>query len=272
MANTRKPVHFIQALAKGMAVLGCFTADRQYLTLQNIADLTGFNKVGTQRITDTLTTLGYLGRNRHKEFFLEPKILTLGFSYLNASKLYRIGRTHIKKFGERIGRTTNLGLLDDLDVVFLYRYEAAKVFKYDIREGSRMPSYCSALGKILMAFLDPAEFEKRLNRLVLEPVTSFTITDRQTFKDEIELTRKRGFAIGNRELNAALYTVAVPLFDIDNETAAAVAISFSIDEVGSKLVLKAVKELFQEGQRLSGLLGYKGDYPTPTSYEGLPKP
>ena len=79
----RKPKHFINSLARGLKILAAFSADNPRLTLQELADLSGFNKTAVQRLTDTLMALGYLGRNRRKEFYLEPRILTLGFNYLN---------------------------------------------------------------------------------------------------------------------------------------------------------------------------------------------
>ena len=99
----REPKHFINALARGLKVLASFSADRPRLTLQELSEISGFNKTALQRLTDTLIALGYLGRNRRKEFFLEPRILTLGFNYLSGSELRQLGATHLRTFSLRIG-------------------------------------------------------------------------------------------------------------------------------------------------------------------------
>ena len=96
MTSMRTPKHFIQSLARGLTVLQAFSAERPRLGLQQLAQVTGFNKTAVQRLTDTLMSLGFLGRNEYKEFYLEPKVLSLGFAYLNGSELRQLAETHLK--------------------------------------------------------------------------------------------------------------------------------------------------------------------------------
>ncbi len=258
---SRRPKHFIQSLSRGLAVLQAFSAERPRLTLQQLAELTGYNKTAVQRLTDTLMTLGYLGRNRYKEFFLEPKVLSLGFAYLNGSELRHLAETRLQDFARRIGRTVNLAVLDGTEVVLIYRREVHTFFKFSLSEGSRLPAYCTSLGKILLAGLPPEELECRIEKMAFEPLTSRTITDPELFREEIARTRARGYAVCDREGTLALCSLAVPLMDRDGSTAAAVNISLPAEEAEGAQWKRLVDELLAEGRELSSLIGYQGPYP-----------
>ena len=259
--NQRRPVHFIESLARGLKILQSFSAERPYLTLQNLSDLTGFNKTAVQRLTDTLLTLGFLGRNQDKKFFLEPRVMTLGLAYLNGSELRQLVKPHIESFGLRVGRTTNLAVLDGNEVLLLYRYEIQTFYKFNLHEGSRLPINGTSLGKVLLASLEPDELNKRLDGIVLERLTSHTLTDPKLFREEIALTRARGYAINDREGSLALFSVAAPLINHEGKTVAAVGISLPAEEAEGGTLTKLAGNLLTECERCSALLGYQGFYP-----------
>lgn len=258
---SRQPQHFLQSLARGVRVLEAFSAHSPRLTLQQLADRTGYNKTAVQRLTDTLMQLGYLGRNGYKEFFLEPKVLSLGFAYLHGSELRQLGQTHLADFGRRIGRTVNLAILEGTEVVFIYRHQVQTFFTFSLAEGSRLPVHCTALGKVLLAWLPPDDLDRRLAAMTFEPLTSRTITDRELFRRELATTAQRGYAVTDGEGALGLCSLAVPLIDRDGRVAAAINISLPSDEIGQPAFADLPQALLDEGRRLSNLLGYSGAYP-----------
>jgi IclR family pca regulon transcriptional regulator len=261
--HQRKPKHFINSLARGLKILAAFSADNPRLTLQELSDLSGFNKTAVQRLTDTLMALGYLGRNRRKEFYLEARILTLGFSYLNGSELRLLGETRLRAFSRRIGQTVNLAVLDELDVIFVYRNEIRRFFSFGLREGSKLPSYCTSSGKVLLAALPDDELDDRLDRIVFEPLTRYTISNKQTLREGIEAVRRGGYAIADQEGTLALYSIAVPVFNYEDRVVAAANISLPAEEHDPSDLRKMLDALREEGAHLSASLGYNADYPGP---------
>jgi len=259
----RRPRHFIQSLARGFRILECFSTERPRLGLQELTDLTGMNKTTVQRLTDTLMTLGYLGRNRNKDFYMEPKVLSLGFAYLNGSELRHLAETHLGEFSRRLGQTVNLAVLDGTDVVFIYRHEIQRFFSFGIREGSRLPAYCTSSGKVLLAALAEGELAERIRSMEFKPLTSRTITDPAALLAELARTRERGYALCDREASLALYSMAAPLINLRAEVVAAINISLSAEETGGQDVSGLINDLLAEGRRLSALLGYQGSYPWP---------
>lgn len=257
----REPKHFINALARGLKILASFSADHPRLTLQELSEISGFNKTAVQRLTDTLIALGYLGRNRRKEFFLEPRILTLGFNYLSGSELRQLGATHLRTFSLRIGQTVNLAVLDDLEVIFVFRNEIRGFFSFGLREGSKLPAYCTSSGKVLLAALPDEELDERLERIPYKPLTRFTITDKARLRAHLEAVRRNGYGVADQEATLALYSVAVPVFNHEDQVVAAANISLQAEEHQPAAVAEMVDALRKEGARLSAGLGYGGSYP-----------
>jgi IclR family pca regulon transcriptional regulator len=219
------------------------------------------NRTAVQRFTDTLVQLGFLGKNRHKEFFLGAKVVALGFAYLQGSELIRLAASYLKDFSVRMGRTVNMAVLDDVEVVFLYRNEVRKFLKYDLRAGSRLPSHCTATGKVLLASLDDEELKARLERMKFERMTSWTIVEKKAFFEDIGKTRARGISISDREMSPNLYSIGVPLLNHEKKIVAAVNLSRYSDELEVTSPEEDTQAVVDQGREISGLMGYEGEYP-----------
>lgn len=257
----RKRKHFIQSLARGLSILQTFSSERPKLTLTQLATITEMNRPAVQRFTDTLIELGFLGRNKHKEFFLGPKVLSLGFAYLQGSELTKLVGGYLAEFSERIGRTVNMSILDDTEIVFLYRHEVHRFLKYDLRAGSKLPSHCTASGKVLLSSLADVELMERMKDMNLERMTSHTIVEREKLKEDILHTRAKGIAICDREFSLALYSIGVPLLNHEKKVIAAVNLSMSAEEASGSVLDDATREIVEQGRKLSRLMGYNGTYP-----------
>lgn len=261
MPLPRKQTHFIQALARGLSILQAFSSDRPSLTLSQIADLTSMNRTAVQRFTDTLVELGFLVRNRHKEFFLGPQVLSLGYAYLGGSQLRRLAGTYINQAAERLGCTMNLAILDDLEVIFVHRHEVRRYLKFDLQPGSKLPAQLTASGKVLLAALDDGDLRQRLNRMDLQPVTTHTILDREALWRDLMRCRESGLGICDRELSLDLYSLGVPLLNAVPQVVAAVNLSMPAGDAGGPLWVERRAALVALGRELSGLFGYQGRYP-----------
>lgn len=258
---SREPKHFVQSLARGLSVLQAFSPQRSRLTLTELGQATGMNKAAVQRLTDTLLVLGFLGRDEHKEYYLGPKVLSLGYAFLEGSQLREMAREHLRRFSETSGRTVNLCVLDDLDVVVVYRREVQSFFKFDVQAGSRLPSYATSMGKVLLAALPDAELKARLKRLRLTRLTPHTITDREALWRELMTVRARGWAVGDREASLALYSMAVPIINQRQRVMATVNVSIFTEQMDQALIEHLREELTRQGRKLSELVGYHGPYP-----------
>ena len=260
---TKKPTdrQFLQSLSRGLTVLEGFTPERPRLTLTEMAQVTGLNLAFLQRCTHTLVTLGYLRKDDRKQYSLGPRVLSLGYSCLQGSELRRMAESQLRAFSQRIGYTVNLGVLDGSDVLVLFRHELQRFFKIDVQPGSKLPCYCTAMGKLLIAALDNESRDQALAGVKLQRLTPQTITRRSELFKALAKIRKDGFAESDREATPALYSIAVPLLNYDRRVVAAINVSILRGESAEGIPPGLREDLAEEGRKLSALLGYQGDYP-----------
>ncbi|MCF8033147.1 MAG: helix-turn-helix domain-containing protein [Desulfarculaceae bacterium] len=262
----RSQTHFIQSLARGLKVLQAFSAEHPALTLSEVARRSGLNVVAAQRYTDTLMALGFLKRNRHREFFLGPQVLSLGFSFLNGNPLRKVAGSYLQEFSERMQRTVNLAVLDQAEVVFLSRWEVNRFLSYDLHDGSRLPAHCTGTGKCLLASVEDEALRGLLERAELIRVTARSLVEPDKLWDDLMKTRRRGYSIADRELAPDLYSLGAPVINGAGVVEAAVNLSLSPQEVRSRAYKKLLASFLGLGQELSAALGYQGPYPViPTS-------
>jgi IclR family pca regulon transcriptional regulator len=261
MANHAADRQFLQSLSRGLTVLEGFTPEQPLLTLTEMSQVTGFNLAFLQRCTHTLVSLGYLHKNERKQYSLGPRVLSLGYSCLQGSELRRMTESQLRAFSQRIGYTVNLAVLDGSDVLVLYRHELQRFFKFDVQPGTKLPCYCTATGKLLLAALDDESLEQALSGVKLQRITPYTITRRGDLKKALVNIRKRGYSESDREATLALYSIAVPLINYDNQVVAGINVSILRDSGDNSSPPSLLDELVEEGRKLSALLGYQGDYP-----------
>lgn len=252
---------FLQSLSRGLTVLEGFTPDRPRLTLTEMAQVSGMNLAFLQRCTHTLVSLGYLRKNQRKQYSLGPRVLSLGYSCLQGSELRRMADSQLRAFSQRIGFTVNLGVLDGSNVLVLYRHELQRFFKFDVQPGTKLPCYCTAMGKLLLAALDQESLNQVLEHVKLQRLTSSTITRRADLLKQLGKIREQGIAESDREATPALYSIAAPLINFNNQVVAAVNVSILKGDDGDDVPSNLYGDLIEEGRKLSHLLGYQGEYP-----------
>ena len=251
---------FIKSLGKGMRLLEAFTIQRPRLTLTELAEETGMNRATVQRLTYTLLSLEYLDRDEYKRYHLAPKVLALGQAFSGGSDLCRLAGPSLERLSRRLGCSVNLSVLDGEEVVILFRREVGRFLKYDLRAGSRLPAYCTSMGKLLLAALPDRELRPLVRGLRLERLTAHTITSRKALWEVLMGVRQRGMAASDREASLDLCSRAMPLLERDGSVAASVSVSFSAEESGANR--KNMEQgLLDVGRRLSSLMGYQGPYP-----------
>lgn len=261
MAKPPVDRQFLQSLSRGLAVLEGFSAEKPLLTLTEMAQVTGFNLAFLQRCTHTLVSLGYLRKDNRKQYSLGPRVLSLGYSCLQGSELRRLAESQLRSFSQRIGYTVNLGVLDGDAVLVLYRHELQRFFKFDVQPGTKLPCYCTAMGKLLLAALDAKSLEGLLAGVPLQRLTPNTITRRSDLMKALSKIRRQGFAESDREASPALYSIATPLLNFEGQVVAAINVSVLKGSDFEDVPSNIHGQLQDEGRKLSALLGYQGDYP-----------
>jgi IclR family transcriptional regulator, pca regulon regulatory protein len=235
--------YFINSVQKGLACLNAFTGVTEGITLGELARRLNMTTATTWRLCHTLVVLGYVHRDGRKRYFLTPKVLTLGYSYLAALPNSHVIHNHLREMSDEINETVNLSILEDTDVIFLMRIAKKGYPLFDIRTGTRLPAYCTAMGKAILAFTAPATRAAVLGRSTFQPLTTKTIRHREQFERQLNDVVRCGYAVNDEELFIGNLAVAAPVLNARGRAVAAINIGVRTTEYSVERMIEAFAEV-----------------------------
>ncbi|MCS5729245.1 helix-turn-helix domain-containing protein [Herbiconiux moechotypicola] len=201
---------FVQSLARGLRVLTAFTAESREQTLSDVARASGLTRATSRRLLHTLVELGYV-RTDGKLFALTPRVLELGYGFLSGLSLPEVAQPHLERLSRDLGESTSASVLDGADIVYVARVPARRIMTVAITIGTRFPAYATSMGRVLLAGLPPAALDEALAGLPEQGPTAATVTDADALRTEIAVTRERGWALVDQELENGLRSLAAPV-------------------------------------------------------------
>lgn len=197
-------------LMKGLKVIEAFSADRPRLSISEAAEIAALDRATTRRCLLTLAEMGYAAYDG-KFFTLTPRVLRLGTGCLAAMPLPRIVQPVIDRLSQEIGESTSVSILDGTEIVYVARAAQRRVMSIALMPGSRLPAYCTSMGRVLLSALNPAEARHVLEATPRLARTERTVTDIDALMVLLEEVRKQGFAMIDQEVEVGLRSIAVPL-------------------------------------------------------------
>jgi len=220
--SLEKPRYFIQSLAKGLATLQSLSDAGRPLMLSEISKAMGCNNTTATRLCYTLSELEFLKRDDQRRYHLTPKVLTLGYSYINGLDWREVADYYLEVLFKEIQETVNLAVLEGQEIIYILRIRKRKYLPFDIRIGTKLPVHCTAMGKVLMAMGPPEKTAAILKTITFQPLTSHTITNSEEFLKELEQVRLKGYAVNDEELSIGNRAIAAPVSDERGTAVAAV--------------------------------------------------
>lgn len=221
---------FVTALARGIEVLSACGRSDGGLTLADAARLTGLSRATVRRSLLTLAAMGYVAPSG-RLFTLTPKVLTLAGGYLHAMPLVRLAQPVLDRISQQLNESCSLATLDDSEIVYVARAETRRIISVDLAVGSRLPAFCTSMGRVLLAALPQAESTRQLTRMKLRAFTDHTVTDPAALKGILDHVRKLGFCLVDQELETGLRSIAVPVRDRAGAVVAAINVSTQVSRV-----------------------------------------
>ena len=221
-----KDQYYIEALGRGLSVLETFSRDSPSLSLTKIAEATGLSKSTAFRFIYTLEELGFLNRDPEtKQYRPGLKVLRLGFTALNSLEMGQIAQRYLKALSSKCGCTTNMAVRDEAEIVYVARNKIQQILSVDLHLGSRLPVYCTCMGKAQLIDLSREELLHLLGPSPYRMMGPNTITTLDGLVTELAGVRRNGYAINDEELAAGLRAVGVPVRGRDKSIVAAINVS-----------------------------------------------
>ena len=226
----------MQSLERGLAVIRAFGFRRVSLTITDVAEATGLTRATARRFLLTLVRMGYV-RNDGREYWLRPRVLELGYAYLSGITLAEAAKPFLDDLVHALGESTSIAVRDDHEIVYVAHQAPPRVMTINVPIGGRDPLYCTALGRVLLAYAGDDDLAQYLKTADLRVYTSATITDPGELRDALRRVRANGYSLIENELEDGLVALAVPIRDSDgNVTAAMNACSYSLRTGPAELV------------------------------------
>ena len=254
-AEVRPGDAYVQSFARGLEVIRSFSASAPRQTLTEVAGRTGLTRAGARRILLTLQTLGYV-ESDGRLFALTPRILDLGFAYLSSMPIWNVAEPVMEQLVEEVKESCSAGVLEGTDIMYVLRVSTRKIMRNSLGVGSRLPAYCTSLGRMLLAGLPDDEVLRLLQASALEARTKHTLTDIDALLGKVQQARRQGWCMINQELEEGLVSMAAPIVNRSGRTVAALNISGQVNRTTPRqmqeTMLPALREAAREvSQRLA---------------------
>ena len=183
---------------------------------------TGVSRSNVQRILRALKTAGYIDHTARGRYMLAARGFALGLSLASPARLGRIAMPVLSQLQREVSETVNLAVLDGTEVLYVARIATEHFLQVHVEVGSRLPAYCTALGRALLAALPSAQARAVLRASELVAHTPNTLVDIDDIERELDRTRRRGYAVIKEELASGLISVACAVIGPEGQVLAAV--------------------------------------------------
>jgi PcaR/PcaU/PobR family beta-ketoadipate pathway transcriptional regulator len=230
IADARSGAHggglFVASVEKAFRVLHLFTSAKVQLSFSEVAQRSGIGKSAAQRFLYTLHTLGYLIQDpASRSYRLSSKLLALSQSYSRTDVLREKASALLEEANRRTEETVNLTVLDGTEVVYILRFPSKHVVSVNLTVGTRLPAFCTAPGRAILAHLEPREADRVLAGSRLLKRTETTRTDPDLIRKALEQARRQGYCITDQEAFVGDISIAAPVFDEAGAVIAAVNVA-----------------------------------------------
>ena len=236
---------FVLSLARGLYVIESFEGHTEGRSVGEIAQATGLSRAAVRRLLLTLQMLGYVESSR-RDYRLKTRVLKLGLSYLSSTSVVAAAQPILERVTEALGESASMSMLDGDHIVYVARSPASRVLSVGLSVGSRLPAYCTSMGRVLLASLPDTELDEYLRRLRPKAFTAKTVVDPRKLRKIILRVRSDGYALVSGELEDGLRALAVPVRTRQGRMIAAINVGAHALRMDQKQMLKRCLPVLQK--------------------------
>ena len=217
--------NFMTSLARGLLVIQSFTPQTPHMTISQLSVKTGLSRAAVRRCLYTLTKLGFAGAEDGSRYALRPRMLTLSNTYASSSSLSTSAQPILERMSAAHRESFSVATLDGDDIVYIARTQVTRLMAVDLHIGSRLPAYCTSMGRVLLAYLPVDQLEQYLARVALIPHTTRTVNSVEKLRLALRNVRRNGYALVDQEYEVGLRSLAVPVYSPTGRVVATINLS-----------------------------------------------
>lgn len=265
MQNSINKRYFINSLARGFRLLEKMAEAEKPLTLSQVAESMEMTLPTAYRFLYTLQAIELIEKEPdRKAYRITPKVLKLGYGAFKSSELWNTAHHHLVRASQTYGETFNLAVLEKDQILYIDRIKTQSILTINLEIGSKLPAYCTSMGRVLLAWLPWEEARRRLRLNPREKYTGGTVTDLNKLEEILVHVRHRGFAVNNGELAPELSSAAAPVLNRQGKAVAALNMAVNAARHDKDFLHQVmVPAVVQCAERISSAMGYFKDENSP---------
>lgn len=247
----------VQSVERALSILE-IVANHDGIGLTEISKLSQLNKATVHRLLSTLISLGYVEQQEKTGLYrLTFKLFQLGNKKVEQIDSFKIARSFISELSNKIEETVHLVVEDNKEVVYIDKFEPSNLlFRMHSRVGKRAPMYCTAVGKALLSHYTDEIIREVWDRSDIKSLTPHTITNFNTFMEDVAKIRSQGYAVDNEENEMGIYCIASVFYNHKGEVEGAISISIPMTRFNEKSPEYYVEKALEYSAKISQALGY----------------
>ncbi|MBI3146500.1 MAG: helix-turn-helix domain-containing protein [Pseudogulbenkiania sp.] len=218
-------------LGRGLAVIQAFLNQRPFMSIAEVSLKTGISRAAVGRCLYTLGKLGFVRNVGTRHFALTTKVLELGHLYLASAPLASTSTLVLQHISSTLNESSSLAILDGDDILCIAYASSFRFVQTHLFVGSRLPAYCTSIGRVLLSHQELRDVEEYLARAQFDRHTPSTKVTAKQLRHELEAARSKGYVVIDQELEIGLRSIAVPIYAPDGSVPAALGILTDAERV-----------------------------------------
>lgn len=249
-------IYNVRVIERAMQILSCFDDERPERGVSEIADIVGLHKATVHRIVVTLLNGGYLERTVDGEKCrLGLRLAELGLGVVRRLDFRREAIPYMHALSERFGESCDLSIFTRGESLYVEVVQSRHALRITARPGQRLPSYCTANGKVFLAYLRPDELKPILNS-PMKAYTSKTITSREKLLEQLQVIRAQGYAVDDEEFEDGVRAIGAPLRDSGGNVIAVLGMPGPASRIDGQRVPEIAAALMEAANSVSAYMGW----------------
>ncbi|MGT2475544.1 DNA-binding transcriptional regulator KdgR [Paraburkholderia terrae] len=247
----------LSSIARVFAILGAI-GDSGQIGISELSQRLSLSKTTVHRVLQTLKALGYVTQEVETErYHLTIRLFELGAKALESVDLVREADIEMRRIAGATREAVHLGTFDEDAIIYIHKIDADYGLRMQSRIGRRNPLHSTAIGKVLLAWMEPAEAREVLSHIEFRKSTAKTLASADAVMSILPQVRAQGYGEDIEEQEEGLRCLAVPVFDRFGRVIAGLSVSFPTMRCGADTKLHYVALLKAAGAAVSARLGYR---------------